>query len=118
MTAAADRRPAWINIDALTTPDEIARRHELAAQAHRLLPALFDWIREAAPLAEWPDLELEGRAGDLIHAAMGIAELDEMRFLLGELVRVFEAPTSELTHRFASIERAYPEFVGSEVGRR
>ena len=92
--------PEWINLDALTTPEEISQRQMLILRGTQLVPALAAWIADAAPLADRPPLlELAGDTRELIYFHMGITALAETVDRFRELVAVFEASGAELDNR-------------------
>jgi hypothetical protein len=101
--------PEWINLGALTTPEEISQRQMLVLRGTQLVPALAAWIADAAPLADRPPLlEVVGVTRELIYFHMGITALAETVDRFRELVAVFEASGAELDNRLDKlrVERA------------
>lgn len=88
--------PEWINLGALTTPDEISQRETLVARGAELLPALATWISDAMPLAQLPPLlEVVDDTRELMYSRMGISPLAEAIDQLRELLARWEASSPE-----------------------
>jgi hypothetical protein len=107
--------PSWVNFDALTRPAEIDQRRALALRGRAILPLFAAWVRDACEPAEWPSLDLEDSPiHDLIHAHMGLAELDEVIDLFEELDAVFQAYGPARYELMDKIRADHPELFGGE----
>lgn len=99
-TNDAGELPEWINLGALTTPEEVAQRETLTIAGKQLLSSLSAWIRDAAPLAERPPLlEVVDATRDQIYSHMGIPALAETVDRFRQLIAIFDASGSELDNR-------------------
>jgi hypothetical protein len=104
-----------IDIDALMPADKRAEVRALIDEGRSLLPTIADWGRRARPLLDQPfpeDVFEDEATNAAVMTATGLAELNDVMFLIGLVGRDSDDPPSDAVIR--RLFHQYADLVGDQ----